>query len=486
MKQLAQLTIHEAASKMAKKEISSRELTQSVLDRIEKLDPTIGAYLSVYPEHALAQADAIDKRRLQGETLSPLSGIPLGPKDIYLTKGLKTTCASKILENFVAPYNATVIEKFLDAGAVIVGKVNMDEFAMGSSTENSAYKITRNPWDTTRVPGGSSGGSSAAVAADLCLASLGTDTGGSIRQPAALCGIVGLKPTYGRVSRYGVMAFASSLDQMGPMTKDVRDCALLMNVMAGYDQRDSTSIDKPVPDYTQFLDQDIRGMRLGLPREYMGQGLDPEIASAIYKACDEFKNRGAEIVDVSLPYSDYGTAAYYIIAPAEASSNLARYDGIRYGLRADAKNLNEVYENSKTAGFGPEVKRRIMLGSYVLSAGYYDAFYVKAQKARTIILNDFQKAFESCDALLAPVTPTTAFKIGEKTSDPLQMYLSDIFTIPVNMAGLPGMSLPCGFDSKNLPIGLQLIGKPFDEGTLLKIGHAYESSTNWHQKKPAL
>jgi len=483
---LAQLTIHEAAKKLAKKEISSRELTQAVLDRIAKLDSKIGSYLSVYPELALAQADAIDQKRASGNVTHPLAGIPLGPKDIYLTKGLKTTCASKLLENFVAPYNSTVIEKLLEAGAVILGKVNMDEFAMGSSTENSAFKITHNPWDLERVPGGSSGGSSAAVAADLCLASLGTDTGGSIRQPAALCGIVGLKPTYGRVSRYGVIAFASSLDQMGPMTKDVEDCALLMNVMAGHDEKDSTSIDMPVPDYTQFLNQSIKGMKLGLPKEYMSKGLDAEIANAVNKACEEYKKLGAEIVEVSLPYSEYATAAYYIIAPAEASSNLSRYDGIRYGFRAESKNLNELYENSKTLGFGPEVKRRIMLGAYVLSAGYYDAFYVKAQKARTVILNDFKKAFESCDAIIAPVTPTTAFKIGEKTSDPLQMYLSDIFTIPVNMAGLPGLSIPCGFDSKNLPIGLQLIGKPFDEGTLIKAGHAYEQATGWHLKKPVL
>ncbi len=491
MTELAQLTIHAAAEKLRKKEVSSVELTKAFLGRIEKLDKKIESFLCIVPEKALKQAEQMDNLRATGKDLGSLMGIPIAPKDIYLTEGIPTTCASKILEGYIPPYNSTVIEKLLSAGSVILGKVNLDEFAMGSSTENSSFKITKNPWDLTRVPGGSSGGSSAAVAADLCIASLGTDTGGSIRQPAALCGIVGLKPTYGRVSRYGVIAFASSLDQMGPMTKDVEDCALLMNVMAGHDEHDSTSIKIPVPDYTSFLNQSIKGMKIGVPKEYFAegsvtQGIDAVVADSVKQAIDQMKKLGAEIVDVSLPYSQYATAAYYIIAPAEASSNLARYDGVRFGLRADSKTLSDMYEKTKTEGFGREVKRRIMLGTYVLSAGYYDAFYIKAQKARTVILKDFQDAFKKCDAIVAPVTPTTAFKIGEKTSDPLQMYLSDIFTIPVNMAGLPGLSVPCGFDQNNLPIGLQIIGKPFDEGTLFKIAHAYEQSTEWHRQKPAL
>lgn len=486
MTELSTLTIHTATKKLRKKEVSSVELTKAFLGRIEKLDKKIEAFLCVVPEKALKQAQKMDDLRAKGQDLGPLMGIPIAPKDIYLTEGIPTTCASKILEGYIPPYNSTVIEKLLSAGSVILGKVNLDEFAMGSSTENSSFKITKNPWDLSRVPGGSSGGSSAAVAADLCLASLGTDTGGSIRQPAALCGIVGLKPTYGRVSRYGVIAFASSLDQMGPMTKDVEDSALLMNVMAGHDDFDSTSIKIPVPDYTSFLNQSIKGMKIGVPKEYFADGIDAVVADSVKQAIDQMKKLGAEISEVSLPYSQYATAAYYIIAPAEASSNLARYDGVRFGLRAESKTLADMYEKTKTEGFGREVKRRIMLGTYVLSAGYYDAFYIKAQKARTVILKDFQDAFKKCDAIVAPVTPTTAFKIGEKTSDPLQMYLSDIFTIPVNMAGLPGLSVPCGFDKNNLPIGLQIIGKPFDEGTLFKLAHAYEQSTEWHQKKPAI
>ncbi len=481
---LSQLTIHDAAQKIKKREISSLELTNAVLDRIEKLDSQIGAYLTLCQEQARAQAKAIDDRITKGEYTSPLMGIPLAPKDIYLTEGIKTTCASKILENYIPPYNSTVIEKLLKAGMVILGKVNLDEFAMGSSTENSRFKATRNPWDLNRVPGGSSGGSSAAVSADLCLASLGTDTGGSIRQPAALCSIVGLKPTYGRVSRYGVIAFASSLDQMGPMTKDVEDCALMMNAMAGHDPKDSTSVNLPVPDYTSYLNQSIKGVRLGVPQEYFAEGIETTVADAVKKAIQHYQSLGAEIVEITLPHSKYAIDAYYIIAPAEASSNLARYDGVRFGYRAEGRTLAEMYEKTKTLGFGREVTRRIMLGTYVLSAGYYDAYYRKAQKARTVIRQDFEKAFEKCDLIIAPVTPTTAFKIGEKTEDPLQMYLSDIFTIPVNLASLPALSIPCGFDPNNLPIGLQLIGKPFDEGTLFKVGHAYEQSTEWHKKKP--
>lgn len=483
---LTQQTIHELAPKLRKREISSVELTQAVLDRIEKIDPKIDSFLTVCPEHALKQAKAVDDQIGKGKYKNPLMGIPLAPKDIYLTEGIKTTCAAKILESYVPPYNSTVIQKCLEAQSVIVGKVNLDEFAMGSSNENSRFKKTKNPWDPSRVPGGSSGGSAAAVAADLCIASLGTDTGGSIRQPASFCGVVGLKPTYGRVSRFGVIAFASSLDQMGPMTKDVEDCALMLNVMAGQDPKDSTSIDHPVPDYTSFLNQSIKGMKVGVPKEYFVEGIDGEVKAAVKKGIEKLKELGAEIIDVSLPNTEYATATYYIIAPAEASSNLARYDGVRFGFRERADNLSEMYKKTKTEGFGQEVKRRIMLGTYVLSAGYYDAYYRKAQKARTVIRKDFEKAFKKVDVLVTPVSPTTAFKLEEKTDDPLQMYLSDICTIPVNLASLPGLSLPCGFDSKNLPIGMQIIGQAFDEGTLLRLAHAYEQATGWHQKKPAL
>lgn len=483
---LTALTIHEAREKLRKKEITSKELTQAYLDRIQNLDEKIGSYLHIAADKAVTQAEESDLRLSKGETTSILEGIPLGPKDIYLTKGIPTTCASHILEGYNPPYNGTVIEKCLEQGAIILGKTNLDEFAMGSSNENSYYKVCKNPWDLERVPGGSSGGSAAAVAADLCAASLGTDTGGSIRQPASFCGVVGLKPTYGRVSRYGVIAFASSLDQMGPLTKDVEDAALMMNVMAGHDPKDSTSINTEVPDYTQSLKQSIKGLKVGIPKEYFIEGLDPEVDAAIKKAIDQFKDLGADVQEVSLPNTDYATAVYYILAPAEASSNLARYDGVRFGHRAEAKDLNELYEKTKTEGFGMEVKRRIMLGTYVLSAGYYDAYYIKAQKARTVIRQDFLNAFEKVDILLTPTSPTTAFKVGEKSSDPLSMYLSDIFTISINLAGLPGLSLPCGFDSKGLPIGLQMIGKAFDESTLIKAGHAYEQSTNWHLEKPAI
>ncbi|MBI4411366.1 MAG: Asp-tRNA(Asn)/Glu-tRNA(Gln) amidotransferase subunit GatA [Deltaproteobacteria bacterium] len=486
MTDLASLTIHELAPKLRKKEISSVELTHSVLKRIDRLDSKIGAFITVCNEQAKAQAKSVDAQIAKGQYAGPLMGIPLAPKDIYLTEGIKTTCASKILENYVPPYNSTVIQKFLEAQSVIVGKVNMDEFAMGSSNENSSFKPVKNPWDLTRVPGGSSGGSAAAVSADLCSASLGTDTGGSIRQPASLCSIVGLKPTYGRVSRYGVIAFASSLDQMGPMTKDVEDCALMMNVMAGHDPHDSTSVNVPVPDYTGSLRQSIKGMKIGMPKEYFPKGIDSQVADSVKQAIKKLEELGAKIEEVSLPNTEYATATYYIIAPAEASSNLARFDGVRYGYRASAENLSEMYELTKTEGFGREVKRRIMLGTYVLSAGYYDAYYRKAQKARTVIRRDFEEAFKKVDCLVCPVSPTTAFKIGEKAGDPLQMYLSDIFTIPVNMAGLPGLALPCGFDKNNLPIGMQLIGKPFDEETLFKVGHAFEQATEWHKKRPPL
>lgn len=482
----SQLTIHELVPLIRQKKISAREALKSVLDRIDKIDSKVGAFLKLCPEKAILQADKIDEKIKKGEPAGPLAGIPLAPKDIYLTEGIETTCASKILKGYIPPFNGTVIQRCLSAGSVIIGKVNLDEFAMGSSTENSGFKVTKNPWDLSRVPGGSSGGSAAAVSADLCAASLGTDTGGSIRQPASLCSIVGLKPTYGRVSRYGVIAFASSLDQMGPMVKDVEDCALMMNVIAGHDEKDSTSINTPVPDYTQFLRKSVKGLKIGMPCEYFAKGIDPEVGDAVKKAIKILEGEGATVVEVSLPATEYACAVYYILAPAEASSNLARFDGIRYGYRAKASTLIETYDKSRTEGFGPEVKRRIMLGTYVLSAGYYDAYYRKAQKARTLIRQDFEAAFKKVDLLATPTAPTTAFKIGEKTSDPVQMYLSDICTIPINLAGVPALSLPCGFDSKNLPIGLQLIGKPFDEGTLLQAAHAYEQSTDWHTKKPSL
>lgn len=484
--ELAQLTIHEILPKIKKREVSVVEVTQSVLNRIEKIDPIIKSFIHVCGDDALTRAKSIDVRLSKGEDVGPLCGIPIAPKDIYLTKGIPTTCASKILKGYIPPYSSKVIDDCLASGAVIVGKVNLDEFAMGSSTENSSVQITRNPWDVNRVPGGSSGGSAAAVASDCCLASLGTDTGGSIRQPASLCGIVGLKPTYGRLSRYGVIAFASSLDQMGPMTKDVTDCALLMNVIAGPDPRDSTSLNAPVPDYTQFLSRSIQGMRIGIPKEYFVEGMQKEVEVSIRKAMGVLEKLGAEILEVSLPHTEYATACYYILAPAEASSNLARYDGVRFGTRAPGDSLQALYENTKTQGFGAEVKRRIMLGTYVLSAGYYEAYYRKAQKARTKIREDFLNAFEKVDVLLTPTSPTTAFKIGEKTEDPLQMYLSDIFTIALNMAGLPGLSLPCGFDDNGLPIGLQLIGPALEEGRLLQVAHAYEQATDWHTRKPII
>ncbi|MEK7841215.1 MAG: Asp-tRNA(Asn)/Glu-tRNA(Gln) amidotransferase subunit GatA, partial [Deltaproteobacteria bacterium] len=408
-------------------------------------------------------------------------------KDIFCTKGILTTCASKILNNFVPPYDATVIKKLKEAGAVILGKNNMDEFAMGSSTENSAFFVTKNPWDTERVPGGSSGGSAASVSAGECAGSIGTDTGGSIRQPASCCGVVGLKPTYGRVSRYGMIAFASSLDQAGPMTKDVLDCAIMLNTMAGYDSQDSTCIDTPVPDYTKALTKGIKGLNIGIPKEYFIKGLDSDVEKAVKEAIEVLKKQGASVVDVSLPHTDYAIAVYYLVATAEASSNLARYDGVKYGCRAkDSKNLMDMYCKTRDEGFGPEVKRRIMLGAYSLSAGYYDAYYKKASQVRTLIKRDFEEAFKKCDVILTPTAPTPAFKIGEKTADPLTMYLSDIFTISCNLAGIPGLSIPCGFTKGNLPIGLQILGKPLDEETVLKTAYAYEQATDWHKKRPKL
>jgi aspartyl-tRNA(Asn)/glutamyl-tRNA(Gln) amidotransferase subunit A len=484
--ELHTLTIHELSDLLDRREVTAREATEAFYRRIDAVDERVHAYLTLTRELALAQAERADRRRQGGEG-GPLLGIPLAIKDVICTKGVRTTCGSKILHNFVPPYDATVMERLNAAGAVLLGKANMDEFAMGSSTEHSAYGTTRNPWDLSTIPGGSSGGSAAAVAADECAAALGTDTGGSIRQPAACCGIVGLKPTYGRVSRYGLVAFASSLDQIGPMTKDVRDAALLLNVIGGKDPRDSTSADVPLPDFTQALAEPVRGLRLGIPREYFIEGIDPEVERSVREAVKVLEGLGAVTKEISLPHSEYGVAVYYILAPSEASSNLARYDGIKYGYRTpEWSNLRDMYMRTRDEGFGTEVKRRIMLGTYALSAGYYDAYYKKAQQVRTLILRDFETAFRDVDVIVAPTAPTPAFKIGEKTDDPLQMYLSDVFTIPVNMAGIPGMSLPCGFSSTGLPIGLQVIGKPFDEATMLQVAYAFEQQTDHHRRKPSL
>ncbi len=485
---LNQLTISELTAKIARREVSAREATQACLDRVAKVDGQIHAFISHNDADALAQADAVDKLVAQGNVANrPLLGVPIGIKDVLAVKDHPLNCGSKILGNFISPYDATVIEKLKAAGAIIFGRLNMDEFAMGSSTENSAFGITRNPWDTTRIPGGSSGGSAAAVAADEVIATLGTDTGGSIRQPAALCGCVGMKPTYGRVSRYGLVAFASSLDQVGPFSKDVRDNAMLLNVISGYDKRDSTSVNQPVPDYTKALDGNIKGLRIGLPKEYMIGGLDPEVKAAVDAAVKQLQSLGATVEEISLPHTDYAAATYYIIAPAEASANLARFDGIRYCARVEGADPIELYSKTRGAGFGPEVKRRIILGTYVLSSGYYDAYYLRAQKVRTLIRQDFLKAFEKVDAIITPTTPTAAFKIGEKSDDPLQMYLSDVFTISCNLAGICGVSLPCGFTkSPKLPIGLQLLGKPFGEEVMLKIAHAYEQSTGWHKERAVI
>ncbi|HWY74883.1 MAG TPA: Asp-tRNA(Asn)/Glu-tRNA(Gln) amidotransferase subunit GatA [Verrucomicrobiae bacterium] len=486
---LNQLTIAELTAKVARKEISAREAMQSCLDRIARVDGKLHAFLSYDAADAMAQADAIDKAVAAGATTAshPLLGAPIGIKDVLAVKGQPLNCASKILGKFVSPYDATAIEKLKAAGAIVFGRLNMDEFAMGSSTENSAFGVTRNPWDTSRIPGGSSGGSAAAVAADECLGALGTDTGGSIRQPAAHCGCVGLKPTYGRVSRYGLVAFASSLDQIGPFTKDARDSALLLEAISGIDHRDSTSVPQSVPHYTAALTGQIKGLKIGLPKEYMIGGLDPEVSQAVQNAVKQIQELGAEIIEISLPHTDYAIAAYYIVATAEASANLARFDGIRYGARVEGSDPISLYGNTRGAGFGAEVKRRIILGTYVLSSGYYDAYYLRAQKVRTLIRQDFLKAFEKVDVIVTPTSPTAAFRIGEKSDDPLQMYLSDIFTISCNLAGICGVSLPCGFTANpKLPIGLQVLGKPFGEETLLKVAHAYEQATNWHKERPPL
>jgi aspartyl-tRNA(Asn)/glutamyl-tRNA(Gln) amidotransferase subunit A len=483
---LFQLTAHEARDRIAAGDLSAAELLESVLQRIGAVDPSVRAYLAVTPDLARSRAARIDDARKRGESLGPLAGVPIALKDIFCTEGTPTTCASRILENFVPPYNATVVERLLEAGAVLVGKTNMDEFAMGSSCENSAFNSTRNPWDAERVPGGSSGGSAAAVAADECVAALGTDTGGSVRQPASHCGVIGMKPTYGRISRYGIVAFASSLDQVGPLTKDVTDCALLLGVIAGHDPRDSTSIPAPVPDYTSALRSQVSDLTIGVPREYFGEGNDPEVLDAVNRAIDDLRAMGAKTRDVSLPHTSHAVAAYYLVATAEASSNLARYDGVKYGIRTGgASTLLDMYLATRSRGFGAEVKRRIMLGTYALSSGYYDAYYRKAQTVRTLIRRDFDEIFRECDVVLTPVAPTAAFRLGENVDDPLQMYLSDVFTTPVNMAGIPGLSLPCGFTKRNLPIGLQILARPLGEETILRLAYAYEQAHDWHRRRPS-
>ncbi|MEZ4600184.1 MAG: Asp-tRNA(Asn)/Glu-tRNA(Gln) amidotransferase subunit GatA [Syntrophotaleaceae bacterium] len=483
---LTELTIHEMHDLLRAGKVTAQDLVSAFLDRIDATDERINAFITVNRQQALQDAAAADERLAAGNG-NILTGIPLALKDIFVTEGLLTTCASQILANFVPPYDGTAVRRLREQGAVMVGKLNMDEFAMGSSNENSSFGPVRNPWNTDYVPGGSSGGSAACVAARQAAGALGTDTGGSIRQPAAHCGVVGLKPTYGRVSRYGVIAYASSLDQVGPLTRDVEDCAILFGAVAGHDPADSTSVDLPVPDYRAALREGVKGLRIGLPREYFIEGLDPEVKKAIENAVETLRGLGAEPVEVSLPHTEYAVACYYLIATAEASSNLARYDGVRYGRRVEEnQGLIDMYNQTRAAGFGREVKRRIMLGTYALSSGYYDAYYLKAQKVRTLIRQDFLDAFTKVDVILTPVAPTPAFRIGEKTADPLQMYLSDIFTIPVNLAGTCGMSLPCGFSSGGLPIGLQVIGRPFAEETVLRTGYAYEQATDWHQRRPAL
>jgi aspartyl-tRNA(Asn)/glutamyl-tRNA(Gln) amidotransferase subunit A len=485
--ELCQLTIHELHDMLKKGETTSEAITESVLGRIKAVDGKVKAYITVTEEVARARAREADKRIKAGDTSSPLLGIPIAVKDNMCTDGIRTTCASKILDNFVPPYDATVVRNLTRAGYVLCGKPNMDEFAMGSSTENSGFFITKNPWDLERIPGGSSGGSAAAVAAGECIGSLGSDTGGSIRQPASCCGVVGLKPTYGRVSRFGLVAFASSLDQIGPITKDVSDAALLLNVISGHDAKDSTSANVPAPDFTKALRKDVKGMKIGLPKEYFIEGMDREVEKAVREAVKTLEGLGAKVVEVSLPHTDFAVATYYILATSEASSNLARYDGVKYGFRVGApKDLLDMYMKTRDQGFGPEVKRRIMLGTYALSAGYYDAYYKKGQQVRTLIKRDFDDAFKNVDVIATPTAPTAAFKIGEKSSDPLQMYLSDIFTISVNLAGIPGISIPCGFTSGNLPIGLQLLGKHFDEDSVLHAAFAYERATEWHKRRPGL
>jgi aspartyl-tRNA(Asn)/glutamyl-tRNA(Gln) amidotransferase subunit A len=475
------LTIHEAHQLLKDKKISSVELTQAYLERIKKVELKVKALMTVTEEHAIEQAKKADKAIASGKA-HPLTGIPIAIKDVICTKGIRTTCSSKMLENFVPPYDAMVMEKLNAAGAVMVGKANMDEFAMGSSTENSAYFATHNPWDLERVPGGSSGGSAVAVAAGEAVCALGSDTGGSIRQPAGFCSVVGLKPTYGRVSRYGLVAFASSLDQIGPLTQDVTDCALLMNVIAGHDKRDSTSVPEPVPDYIKSLKSDLKGMKLGIPKEYYVEGMQSGVSAVMQAAIKKLEELGAKLEEVSLPHTPYSLAVYYIIAPSEASANLARYDGVKYGYSYKGDTMWESLEKTRENGFGAEVKRRIMLGTYALSAGYYDAWYLKAQKVRTLIRREFDAVFEKYDALITPTSPTVPFKIGERADDPLAMYLSDVCTLPINIAGVPGISIPAGFVD-SLPVGMQIIGKHFSEETLLRVAYAYEQATEWHKRR---
>ena len=483
---LHRMTIHQLHDLLVKKETTSKEITEAFYRRIREVDDKIKAYLILTEEEAFRQADQVDLKISGGEKIGDLAGIPLGLKDILCTKGIRTTCGSRILEGYVPFYDGTVVRRLKEREAVFLGKLNMDEFAMGSSTENSAYQITRNPWDLSRIPGGSSGGSAAAVAAHECSASLGTDTGGSIRQPAACCRIVSMKPTYGRVSRYGLVAIASSLDQNGPLTKDTEDCAIMMNAISGYDPCDSTSVNLEVPDYKQSLRKDVKGLQIGIPNEYFIEGMDPEVEKAVTEAIDRFKGWGAAVRRISLPHTEYAVAVYYIICTAEASSNLARYDGVKYGLRAgEFKDLMEMYTHTRAQGFGPEVKRRIILGTYVLSAGYYDAYYRKASQVRTLMKMDFDAAYQKVDVILTPTAPTPAFRIGEKTEDPLQMYLSDVFTIPVNLAGIPAISIPCGFNRQGLPIGLQILGKHFDEGKLIRVAYTFEQNTDFHLREPA-
>ncbi|KJR46903.1 Aspartyl-tRNA(Asn) amidotransferase subunit A [Desulfosporosinus sp. I2] len=478
-------SVSELHELLAHKDISSTELTQTYIDRIHNLEPDLQAYLTVLEDQALAQAAVVDRKIAQGGVLSSLEGIPMAMKDNMCTEGVRTSCGSKMLENFTPPYNATVTDRLQAAGTILLGKLNMDEFAMGSSTENSYFAKTRNPWDLEYVPGGSSGGAAVAVAADEAGFSLGSDTGGSIRQPAAFCGVVGMKPTYGAVSRYGLIAYASSLDQIGPLTKNVRDNALVMNAIAGHDLLDSTSVPFEKPDYTKFLVNDIKGLKIGIPREYYGEGIDPEVAKGIQSGIQTLIDLGAEVSECSLPHTEYAIPAYYLIATAEASSNLARYDGVRYGYRAESEDVLGMFKTTRSEGFGPEVKRRIMLGTYALSSGYYDAYYLKAQKVRTLIKQDFDQAFEEFDVLLSPTAPTPAFKFGEKSANPLAMYLSDITTVPINLAGIPAISIPAGFVN-GLPIGMQLMGKAFAEGMLYRVAYTFEQNTNYHTLKPSM
>ncbi len=483
---LTDLTVTEALGKLAAREISAVELTQAYLDRIQQINPRIDAYLTVTPERALEQAKRADERRATGEQ-APLLGIPVAIKDVLCTEGVQTTAGSRLLEGFVPPYTATSVQKLFDAGAIMLGKTNTDEFAMGSSTENSGYCVTRNPWKLDRIPGGSSGGSAAAVAAFISAGALGSDTGGSVRQPAAMCGVVGIKPSYGRVSRYGLIAFASSLDQVGTFGRTVRDAATLLGVIAGYDERDSTSMKVAVPDYTAPLTGDVKGLRIGVPKEYFVPGMQREVEQSVRAAIEQLRSMGAEVREVSLPHTDYGLPIYYLLAPAEASANLARFDGVRYGVRVSEQGgMWPTYKATRGKGFGPEVKRRIMLGTYALSAGYYDAYYLKAQKGRTLIKQDFDSAFAEVDVIVTPTAPRTAFPIGEKVDDPLQMYLEDVLTLPTNLSGICGISLPCGFDQDGMPIGLQILGPAFGEPAILRAAYAYEQATDWHKRKPAL